>query len=56
MAFNVMGHLGYEIFPLWLHKTWLGHWFNTSTHHNMHHLVFANAITDCTLPFGMPNY
>lgn len=42
MAFNVMGHLGYEIFPVWLHKTWLGRWFNTSTHHNMHHR-FANA-------------
>lgn len=42
MAFNVMGHLGYEIIPLWFHKTWLGGWLNTSTHHNMHHR-YANA-------------
>lgn len=42
MAFNVMGHLGYEVIPVWLHKTWVGRWFNTSTHHNMHHR-FANA-------------
>ncbi len=37
LAFNVMGHLGYEIMP----KNWVRHpilkWFNTPTHHNMHH-------------------
>ncbi len=37
MFFNVMGHLGYELFP----KGFLQHpilkWINTSTHHNMHH-------------------
>jgi lathosterol oxidase len=37
MAFNVMGHLGYEIFPVWFHKSVVGRLFNTSTHHNMHH-------------------
>lgn len=37
MVFNVMGHLGYEVFPVWFHKTWVGKLFNTSTHHNMHH-------------------
>lgn len=37
IVFNVMGHLGYEIFP----RTALQHpllkWLNTSTNHNMHH-------------------
>lgn len=37
MIFNVMGHLGYEVIPVWVHKSWLGRVFNTSTHHNMHH-------------------
>lgn len=37
MVFNVMGHLGYELFPLWFHRSWVGRLFNTSTHHNMHH-------------------
>jgi lathosterol oxidase len=34
---NVIGHLGFEIFPSWFYKTWVGQWQNTSTHHNMHH-------------------
>lgn len=29
---NVLGHLGYEVFPRWASR-----WHNTSTHHNMHH-------------------
>lgn len=37
LFFNVMGHLGYELFP----KGFVHHpvfkWLNTSTHHNMHH-------------------
>ena len=37
LAFNVLGHLGYEVMP----KYWVKHpilkWLNTSTHHNMHH-------------------
>lgn len=37
MAFNVMGHLGYEIIPPGFHRTWIGRYFNTVTHHNMHH-------------------
>lgn len=40
IAFNVYGHLGYEIFPRWLLKTKVGHLFNTSTNHNMHHHFF----------------
>ncbi|SEP20674.1 sterol desaturase family protein [Niastella yeongjuensis] len=34
---NVLGHLGYELFPAGMLKNkWLN-WHNTSTHHNMHH-------------------
>ncbi len=36
-TFNVIGHLGFEVYP----KGFVNHpffkWFNTSTHHNMHH-------------------
>ena len=43
IMFNIMGHLGYELVPERLHQHWLGRWFNTSTHHNMHHqLVKGN--------------
>ena len=37
MIFNVLGHLGFEIFPQKIHKNILGKHFNTVTHHNMHH-------------------
>jgi lathosterol oxidase len=37
MIFNILGHLGFEIFPKMLHKTFLGKQFNTVTHHSMHH-------------------
>jgi sterol desaturase/sphingolipid hydroxylase (fatty acid hydroxylase superfamily) len=40
MAFNVLGHLGYELFPSGFTKHRLGRWLNTSTHHNMHHKYF----------------
>lgn len=37
LFFNIIGHLGYELFP----KGFVHHpilkWLNTSTHHNMHH-------------------
>lgn len=36
-AYNVLGHLGYEVFPEGMNKHWLGRWINTSTNHNMHH-------------------
>ncbi len=36
-AMNVMGHLGFELFPKGFVRHWLGGWYNTSTHHNMHH-------------------
>jgi sterol desaturase/sphingolipid hydroxylase (fatty acid hydroxylase superfamily) len=34
---NVLGHLGYELFPRGFTKGRLTWWHNTSTHHNMHH-------------------
>lgn len=36
-SMNVLGHLGYEIFPKGFVKHPIGKWLNTSTHHNMHH-------------------
>lgn len=37
LLWNIVGHLGYELFP----RGWVDHpvlrWINTSTHHNMHH-------------------
>jgi sterol desaturase/sphingolipid hydroxylase (fatty acid hydroxylase superfamily) len=37
LAFNVMGHLGYEFLPSWFITHPVLKWVNTSTHHNMHH-------------------
>ena len=37
---NVYGHLGYEIAPRWLRRTWLFEVLNTSVHHNLHHSKF----------------
>lgn len=34
---NVLGHLGFEIFPKGFTTGFLTKWSNTSTHHNMHH-------------------
>lgn len=43
MVLNVIGHLGYEIYPKNWTRHWFGRWQNTSTHHNMHHeLVKGN--------------
>lgn len=39
-AENVMGHLGYELFPNWLIKSRVGKWLNSSTNHNQHHKYF----------------
>ena len=36
-AMNVMGHLGFELFPSGFTSGKLTRWHNTSTHHNMHH-------------------
>jgi sterol desaturase/sphingolipid hydroxylase (fatty acid hydroxylase superfamily) len=35
--FNVLGHCGYELAPSGFTRHWLLKWFNTSTHHNLHH-------------------
>lgn len=38
LTWNIIGHLGYELFPVgWLTHP-LGQYLNTSTHHNLHHL------------------
>lgn len=37
LAFNILGHLGFELFPKWFVRHPFFKWFNTSTHHNMHH-------------------
>ena len=39
---NVIGHLGFEMYPSGFVSHPLGKWNNTSTHHNMHH-NFVNA-------------
>lgn len=40
---NVMGHLGFELFPKGFASHKFFKWHNTSTHHNMHHrLVKCN--------------
>lgn len=39
-AYNVYGHLGYELYPKGFNKHGLGKWFNTSVNHNMHHQYF----------------
>jgi sterol desaturase/sphingolipid hydroxylase (fatty acid hydroxylase superfamily) len=37
LGFNVLGHLGFELFPKGFVKHPFWKWFNTSTHHNLHH-------------------
>jgi Delta7-sterol 5-desaturase len=37
ITWNVIGHLGFEIFPSHFVKHRFFRWFNTSTHHNLHH-------------------
>lgn len=37
LLWNVVGHLGFELFPKGFVKHPVFKWFNTSTHHNMHH-------------------
>jgi lathosterol oxidase len=42
ILFNVVGHCGYEIYPPWFVKTWIGRFLNTPTHHAMHHEKFRS--------------
>jgi Delta7-sterol 5-desaturase len=37
ITWNVVGHLGYEIFPKRFSKSIWFNWLNTPTHHNLHH-------------------
>ncbi len=37
LLWNIVGHLGYELFPSGLTRHPLLKWLNTSTHHNLHH-------------------
>lgn len=40
MAYNVYGHLGFELYPKNFQRHWLGKWINTSVNHNQHHKHF----------------
>lgn len=37
IVFNVIGHTGYEYFPRWMMRSWLGRILNTPTNHIQHH-------------------
>jgi lathosterol oxidase len=37
---NAMGHLGFELYPQGFTRHSIGKFFNTSTHHNIHHKYF----------------
>lgn len=39
-AQNVLGHLGYELYPRWFAKTPLRYILSTTTHHHQHHQTF----------------
>lgn len=39
-SFNVLGHLGYELFPERLMASSFGRWINSATSHNLHHRTF----------------
>ena len=40
MILNVIGHLGYEIYPKGFNTHWLFKFKTPSTHHNLHHSKF----------------
>ncbi len=40
VVLNIIGHLGYEIYPKGFNKHWLFKYKAPSTHHNMHHEKF----------------
>lgn len=40
LTLNVIGHLGYEIYPKGFNRHWLFRWKTPSTHHNLHHAKF----------------
>jgi lathosterol oxidase len=40
IAYNVYGHLGYELYPRAFNRHWAGRWINTSISHNQHHQYY----------------
>lgn len=40
LAYNVYGHLGFELYPKGFDKSRVGRWVNTSVCHNQHHHYF----------------
>jgi len=40
MAYNVYGHLGFELYPKGFSKSRVGKWVNTAVSHNQHHQNF----------------
>ncbi len=62
IAYNVYGHLGYEIVPRWFRKSFLFKLMVTSVHHNMHHEKFHGnygyyfRIWDRLMGTENPNY
>lgn len=40
IGYNVYEHLGFELYPRWLNKTWVGRYIGTSVAHNLHHDKF----------------
>ena len=40
IAYNVYGHLGWELYPKGFSKSRVGRWINTSVNHNQHHQHF----------------
>lgn len=59
---NVYGHLGYEVAPIWLRKTFLFEILNTSVYHNLHHSKFKGnyglyfRVWDRAMGTEHPNY
>lgn len=41
MAYNVYGHLGFELYPAGFSNSRVGKWINTSINHNQHHQHFT---------------
>ena len=39
-VYNAYGHLGFELYPIKFHASWIGRWINTSVIHNKHHEKF----------------
>ncbi|MCM0605743.1 MAG: sterol desaturase family protein [Xanthomonadaceae bacterium] len=60
--FNVLGHLGYEIYPRGHEKSWLFNVISTPTNHNQHHATFNynyglyTVVWDKLMKTVHPNY